>query len=105
MNEVIALSLSILALVATSACFGVTLLLSYVVARMLRSDGWDRSNVTNALRLIAHMTMHPEDFNHMYYTVSESFGTRVATRKAFPYLGKDELSEVVATRPTTGETR
>jgi hypothetical protein len=88
----------------TSVAFGVTLLLSYMVARMLRADGWDKSNMTNALRLIAHMTMHPEDFVHMYYTVRTASGmNRIVSRKAFPYLNQDELSEVVKTRPEPEE--
>lgn len=83
---------------------GVTLLLSYMVWRMLRSDGWDKSNATNALRLISHAVAHPEDFGHMYYTVLSAGGrTRLASRKAFPYLLQDEFSEVVKTRPTEQE--
>ena len=101
-------ALAILSLVVTSTAFGVTLSLSYLVMRMLRSDGWDSSNITNALRLIAHVAAHPEDFAHMYYT---SFGdayedddTYFIRRPAFPYINQDELSEVVGTRPTREET-
>lgn len=82
---------------------GVTALLSYLVIRMLGSDGWDRSNITNALRLLSHVAMHPEDFVHMYYVEWVVEGTHINRRKAFPYLGKDELSEVVQTRPTYRE--
>ena len=82
------------------------MLLSYMVWRMLRSDGWDKSNATNALRLISHAVAHPEDFNHMYYTVLSAGGkTRLASRKAFPYLGLDEFKGVVKTRPSETETK
>ena len=103
MSGDVIVALAILSLVVTSTLFGVTLLLSYMVTRMLRSDGWDRSNVTNALRLISHMVMHPEDFAHMYYTKRNAQYARFATRKAFPYVNQDELSEVVDTRPTLEE--
>lgn len=105
------LALSIFIVFALSTLFGVTLLLSYLVARMLRSDGWDDSNMTNALRLLSHVAMHPEDFVHMYYvdglySPDKPFDYDcLQIRKAFPYLSKDELSEVVKTRPTTEERR
>ena len=105
MSGDVIVALAILSLVVTSTLFGVTLLLSYMVTRMLRSDGWDKSNMTNALRLISHMVMHPEDFAHMYYTSfrdNESGGYFIR-RPAFPYVNQDELSEVVATRPTLEE--
>lgn len=69
---------------------GVLSLLGYVVWRMLRSDGWDRSNVTNALRVISHVAMHPGDLGKMYYSDGSM---------PFWYIGYDELSEVVKTRP------
>jgi hypothetical protein len=104
MNGDVIVALAILSLVVTSTVFGVTLLLSYLVTRMLRADGWDKSNMTNALRLLAHVAMHPEDFVHMYYTTPlPGPGNRLVSRKAFPYLNQDELSEVVKTRPTREE--
>lgn len=91
--------LAILFLTLSAFFFGVTMLLSYQVMRMLRSDGWDKSNITNALRLIAHCTMHPEDFLHMWYVDAEG----KPTRRPFFYLSQDELSDVVKTRPKPGE--
>ena len=95
--------LAILFLTLSAFFFGVTVLLSYQVMRMLRSDGWDKSNITNALRLIAHCTMHPEDFVHMWYVeeITRENGEieLVATRRPFFYLSQDELSDVVKTRP------
>jgi hypothetical protein len=104
MSPDVIVALAILSLVVTSALFGVTLLLSYLVTRCLRSDGWDKSNMTNALRLLSHVVLHPEDFAHMYYTVRSAgeYG-RVVSRKAFPYINQDELSEVVKTRPNKYE--
>jgi len=92
-------ALAILSLVVTSTLFGVTLLLSYMVTRCLGSDGWDKSNMTNALRLLSHVVMHPEDFGHMWYI---DVRTQEA-RRAFPYIKLDELSQVVKTRPTPEE--
>lgn len=86
----------------SGAVFGVIVLLAYMVSRMLGSPGWDKSNMTNALRLIAHMIMHPQDFLYMWYTAYKD-GVRMPTRPVFPYLELDELSEVVKTRPTAEE--
>ena len=85
---------------------GVTVLLGYLVKRMLGSDGWDSSNITNALRLLAHVAMHPQDFVHMWYARElwkEEGKVLEVTRRAFPYLGQDELSDVVKTRPKKQE--
>ena len=69
---------------------GIFVLLAYMIKRMLGSNGWDDSNITNALRLISHTVAHPEDFGKMQY----EDGT-----KPFWYISKDEFSEVVNTRP------
>jgi len=83
-------------------------LLGYIVLRMLRADGWDQSNITNALRLISHTAMHPEDFLYMHYLTEAQHqaaadaspsGLVTSVRKPFWYIGKDELSEIVVTRP------
>ena len=70
-------------------------LLGYLIWRMLNSDGWDKSNVTNALRLLSHVAIHPEDFGKMWY-VDE---TGKATFRPFWYIEYDELESVVDTRP------
>lgn len=81
-------------------------MLFYILSRMMRSDGWDDSNITNALRLLSHVTLHPEDFGKMYYLSDEAvarlereeFPTMLLVRP-FWYVDKDELSEIVKTRP------
>ena len=94
---------TILILVLTSIVFGVILSLGYMIWRMLRSDGWDTSNMTNALRLISHTVLHPEDFTKMYYLKDTELRaleySDMNPSKPFWYLDKDELSEVVDTRP------
>lgn len=78
-------------------------LVIYMVVRMLGSSGWDDSNMTNALRLISHTVLHPEDFTKMYYLkpadleLLKQYG--FTPDKPFWYLDKDEFSEVVNTRP------
>jgi hypothetical protein len=74
---------------------GAFLLIGYICSRMVGSDGWDDSNITNALRLLSHVTLHPEDFGRMYYVTKEG----EIKGRPFWYVDKDELSEVVKTRP------
>jgi hypothetical protein len=86
---------------------GAIVLLAYILKRMMGNTGWDDSNITNALRLLSHVTLHPEDFGKMYYLTSEQLtlilqsGTAYDNPpiKPFWYVGDDELSEVVGTRP------
>ena len=40
---------------------GIVTLLGYMVWRMMRNEGWDDSNMTNAIRLITHVVLHPHD--------------------------------------------
>ena len=89
---------------------GVFSLLGYMVWRMLRSDGWDDSNITNALRVLSHVVLHPEDFGRMFYLREVQQSERGATpvqfgglnimylRRPFWYINKDEITEVVKTR-------
>jgi hypothetical protein len=76
---------------------GAFLLVGYICSRMVGSDGWDDSNITNALRLLSHVTLHPEDFGKMYYPHESADG--LLGERPFWYVDKDELSEVVKTRP------
>jgi hypothetical protein len=62
-----------------------------IFLRARRDDAWDDSNMTNIFRLVAHIATHPSDFGKMYY----EDGT-----KPFWYINKDELSDVVNTRPS-----
>jgi hypothetical protein len=92
---------------------GMVTLLAFILYRMMSNDGWDDSNITNALRLLSHVTLHAEDFGKMYYTrvvpISEfwdadrddNYLIRVAApgKPPFWYIDKDELSEVVKSRP------
>jgi hypothetical protein len=87
--------------------FGAFTLLGYILHRMMGNDGWDDSNITNALRLLSHVTLHPEDFGKMYYLSNDMKnilnGARTPDSEELPrpfwYVDKDELSEVVKTRP------
>lgn len=77
---------------------GVFGLLGYLIWRMLRSDGWDKSNAFNALRLLAHVAVHPEDFGKMWY-VKEQDGDLVPTNRPFFYISEDEMETIVGSRP------
>jgi hypothetical protein len=82
---------------------GMFAMLGFILYRMMTNDGWDDSNITNALRLLSHVTLHAEDFGKMVYIMDEErfnyfIGTAVILRP-FWYVDKDELSEVVRTRP------
>ena len=63
-------------------------LLLFIRAR--RDDSWDNSNMTNMYRLIAHIGAHPSDFGKLQYPDG---------KKPFWYINKDELSDVVDSRP------
>jgi hypothetical protein len=85
---------------------GILLLLGYMVHRMMKNKGWDDSNVINALRLIAHVVLHPEDFGKMFYIngpvkhMLAHYGKdEEILQRPFWYVSKDELSEIVETRP------
>lgn len=77
-----------------------TLILAFIIGvlffpfiiflRARRSDSWDDSNITNIYRVIAHLATHPEDFGKMQYPDG---------KKPFWYINKDELSDVVDSRP------
>lgn len=82
---------------------GAVAVLFYMISRMVGSDGWDDSNITNALRLLSHAVLHPEDFVRMYYLTDEEIALLKENghtlRNPFWYLPLDEISEVVKTRP------
>ena len=90
---------------------GALMLLAYILHRMMKNKEWDDSNITNALRLLSHVCLHPEDFGRMFYLQEVSPETKGATpaqvgnssivylKRPFWYVSKDELSEVVETRP------
>ena len=86
---------------------GAAILLGYALKRMMGNDGWDDSNITNALRLLSHVTLHPEDFGKMYYLspwqvdllrkAETAYDKKL--KQPFWYVSEDELSEVVDSRP------
>lgn len=78
--------------------FGWLSLIGLGAYRAVNSVGWDDSNITNWLRLFAHVVIHPEDFALLWY-VEEIDGQLVASRRPFWYVSEDELSVVVDTRP------
>jgi hypothetical protein len=82
-----------------SFLMGVMSLLFYLIYRMMKNPGWDDSNMTNALRLLSHVTLHPHDFAKMYYLVDFDGESAVIDRRPFWYVSKDEFSGVVKTRP------
>jgi hypothetical protein len=90
------LALALILIWVSAFVLGIYALLAYMVHRMLKSDGWDDSNMNNALRLISHVTLHPEDFGRMYYVSREG----EIGRRPFWYVGKDEFEDVVRTRPS-----
>jgi hypothetical protein len=69
---------------------GFLVLLGYILWRMMRNEGWDDSNITNALRLLSHVTLHAQDFGLLQYPDG---------KKPFWYVNQDELSQVVDSRP------
>lgn len=82
---------------------GILGLLIFVLIRMMRNDGWDKSNLTNPLRLLEHVTMHGEDFGAMYYLSPEMLELLEANgydpKQPFWYISEDELKGVVKSRP------
>jgi len=82
---------------------GAVSILFYMISRMVGSNGWDDSNITNALRLLSHAVLHPEDFVRMYYLTDEQIALLKENghnlRNPFWYLPLDEITEVVKTRP------
>ena len=58
--------------------------------RARRDDNWDDSNMTNMIRLISHIAVHPSDFGKMQFPDG---------KKPFHYINKDEFSDIVDSRP------
>ena len=76
--------------VLTGLFIGLFLMPVIVFLRARRVGGWDNSNMTNILRVLAHLATHPDDFLKFEYPNG---------KKPFWYLNKDEFGEVVETRP------
>lgn len=59
--------------------------------RARKDKAWDNSNMMNIYRVVAHLATHPSDFGRMRYEDQV---------QPFWYINKDELSDVVKSRPT-----
>ena len=101
-------AIAIILVVIAGFLAGALSLLGYMVWRMMKNDGWDDSNINNALRLLSHVVLHPNDFGKMYYLsqtqVMQLRQLSTAYEDNFPvrpfwYVELDELSEVVQSRP------
>ena len=73
-----------------SLILGVLLCPIMIFLRARKCEGWDNSNMTNIIRVFAHLGAHPDDFAKMQYPDG---------KKPFWYLDKDEFTDVVKTRP------
>lgn len=60
-----------------------------IFLRARKCDQWDKSNMFNIYRVVAHLATHPDDFGKMYYDNGE---------KPFWYIDNDEFTDVVRTR-------
>ena len=60
-----------------------------IFLRARKCDQWDKSNMFNIYRVVAHLATHPNDFGKMYYDNGE---------KPFWYIDDDEFTDVVRTR-------
>jgi len=69
---------------------GVILTPLVIFLRARKDDEWDSSNMTNIYRLVAHIGTHPSDFGKLQYEDG---------KKPFWYISKDEITDVVDSRP------
>ena len=84
--------------------FGLFFFIAFGAYRALSDPEWDDSNITNFLRLLAHVFLHPGDFGKVYYVTDEMihdmrWSADITPKQPFWYINQDELSEVVKTRP------
>ena len=93
-------TLTVILIAVMGWAVGVISLLGYLLYRMMKNPGWDDSNITNALRLLSHVTLHPEDFGMMWYLKwNEEHTHLVPEKRPFWYVDQDELGQVVQARP------
>ena len=83
---------------------GVFGLLGYMIKRLMSNLEWDDSNMTNALRLLSQVVLHPQDFLRLYYMTEEQLAAFFELYGSLPeqpfwFVALDELSEVVKSRP------
>ncbi|MBR8464745.1 hypothetical protein KDE13_00020 [Campylobacter sp. faydin G-140] len=60
-----------------------------IFLRARKCKQWDKSNMMNILRVLAHLATHPDDFAKFRYENG---------LKPFWYLGSDEFLDIVKTR-------
>ena len=87
--SVFVLILLLTSVLALGVIIGIILVPVILFLRARRS-GWDNSNMTNIVRVLAHLATHPSDFSKMKYDDGSY---------PFWYLDKDEFSDVVSSRP------
>lgn len=87
--SVFVLILLLTSVLALGVIIGIILVPVILFLRARRS-GWDNSNMTNIVRVLAHLATHPGDFAKMKYDDGSY---------PFWYLDKDEFSDVVSSRP------
>lgn len=73
-----------------SLILGVLLCPIVIFLRARKCEGWDNSNMTNIIRVFAHLATHPDDFSRFQYGDG---------KKPFWYLSGDEFTDIVKTRP------
>lgn len=83
---------------------GVFGLLGYMLKRLMSNLEWDDSNITNALRLLSQVVLHPQDFLRLYYMTDAQLAQFIELYESLPkqpfwFVKLDELSEVVKSRP------
>lgn len=102
--------IAIVLLVTLSFVAGMIALLAYMIWRLMRNAGWDDSNLTNALRLLSHVVLHPHDFPQMYYLPDSALFLLERynylpdrdLKRPFWYVELDEHEGVVHSRPMKG---
>ena len=82
--------MSYLLICVLSLILGILLCPIVIFLRARKCEGWDSSNMTNIIRVFAHLATHPDDFGKMYYQNG---------KKPFWYLSGDEFTDIVKTRP------
>jgi len=83
---------------------GIFSLLGYMMWRLMSNLDWDKSNMTNALRVISHLVLHPNDFFRMYYMTDEELRVFMEIFGKEPdrplwYVRFDEITDIVKSRP------
>lgn len=84
--------MTILIITILAFLLGVLLTPALLFLRARRDDSWDDSNITNMYRVIAHLATHPSDFGKMQYSDGQ---------EPFWYINKDEITDIVESRPTS----